>query len=391
MKELLFIAHRLPYPPDKGERVRAFHEILELAKEFRLTVAAPIGRPAELAQADALRGYCADVLTAPVGRAKWLLGLAKHMQGGSNTEAHFNVPALTALLRRRAAKKPFDIVIAYSSAVVPTALAMPAAVHLADLVDADSAKWRAYAETSGPLKRWFYRREADGVAALERAAVEACQATFVVSEAEAAALPVRNDRVHVLANGVDLEYFHPAPEPASGVPSLAFTGQMDYAPNVQGVCWFVEHVWPQLKANRPGLKFVIIGRDPTAAVRRLAAIDGIVVTGSVADVRPYVRRAAAVVVPLRIAPGISNKVLEAMAMGKCIIASPAALTGLDVEVGRDLLQADTSPQWLAALEQTLADPSLRSRLGLAARARAESSYRWSARLWPLVQVCRQFG
>ncbi len=391
MKELLFITHRLPYPPDKGDRVRAFHEIVELAKEFRVTVASPIHRRGEQEQAAALAGHCAEVITAAAGRVKWLLGVLKHMQGGSNTEAHFNIPALAAKIRNHWAQKPFDIVIAYSSAVIPTALAVPARLHLADLVDADSAKWRAYAQACGPLKRRFYLREAAGVADLERRAVESCEASFVVSELEAAALPVRNDRVRVMANGVDLEFFSPSGHEPAEPPSLVFTGQMDYSPNVQAVCWFVQNVWPQLRQEHPDLRFVIVGREPTAAVRQLAACDGVVVTGRVDDVRPYVHRAVAVIAPLQIAPGISNKVLEAMAMCKCIIASPAALTGLDIEIGRDLLLADTPPQWLAALSQVLAAAQLRQAFGLAARARAEALYRWPIRLTPLLQVCRQVG
>ncbi len=390
MKRLLFITHRLPFPPDKGERVRAFHEIVALSRHFAVTVASPLHRPGEAAHAAALRQHCADVLTAPAGRGKWLAGALKYLQGGCNTEGHFNVPALRDKLLAAAAAEPFDVVVAYSSAVIPTALAVPARAHVADLVDTDSAKWHAYASAAGLLGRRFYRREADGVARLERQAVERCAAVLVVSEAEAATLPLRNDKVLVMANGVDLDYFAPAAAP-QGPPSLVFTGSMDYLPNVQAVTWFAQHVWPSLLGHVPGLRLLIVGRDPTPAVRRLRQHKGIVVTGPVDDVRPYVHRAAVVIAPLQIAPGISNKVLEAMAMGKCILASPAALVGLDVQVGRDLMEASTPQEWQASLLSLLADEARRDQLGQAARSLAQREYTWPARLAPLVELCVRLG
>lgn len=385
MKHLLFLTHRLPYPPDKGERTRAFHEIQVLGREFRITVACPIHRPQERPHAAVLAEHCHDVIAEPVEGGALLRGGLSMLRGGSATEAFFYSRSLMRALRERAARDPFDAVLAYSSGVLPMALQLPAAAHLADLVDADSAKWSAYAAKSSPLLRWFYRAESRGVARLEQRALEACQAVFVVSAVEASLLP-RGGHVIVASNGVDLDYFRPS-APVAG-PRLVFTGQMDYLPNVQGVCWFVRHVWPQVRQKVPQATLVIAGREPTRRVRALAGPD-VTVTGAVPDIRPHLAAAAVAIVPLQIARGVSNKVLEAMAMGKCVVATGPALEGLEVAPGDNVLRADSPEEWVATLTRALVDGPLRTRIERGARHCVETLYTWERQLAPLVERCRQ--
>ncbi|HUT58376.1 MAG TPA: sugar transferase, partial [Phycisphaerae bacterium] len=272
MKRLLFIAHRVPYPPDKGDRVRAFHEISALAEHFSVTLATLAHSDADVAAASELGRWCEKVLT---GRAAGRLGLARGAfsaaAGRSATEGFFRNKRLLRALVEEAGREPFDLVCGYSSSTLPYVLAVPARARVMDLIDVDSAKWDSYAQAARGLKRWLYAREARGVQALERMALERCAAVLLVSAAEARALVSPSGKVLAVGNGVDTEYFAPRERPPVA-PSLVFTGTMDYRPNVEGVCWFVREVWPELKRRVPNLVFTIVGRDPAAAVQRLAQV-----------------------------------------------------------------------------------------------------------------------
>ena len=389
MKRLLMVVHRLPYPPDKGERVRAFHELKALSAHFRITLAALRLGPADPAAREALASWCESVLVAPAGG--WLgllrggLGL---LAGRSVTEGYFRSGRLTRRVVAEAQAGPFDLVLAYSSAVLPLALAAAAPITVMDLVDVDSAKWVSYAERARWPMRWIYAREARGVQALERRAVEQCQAVLLVSEAEVRALGLASEKLLAVSNGVDTEYFSPMEsDEAAAPPSLVFTGTMDYRPNIEGVSWFVAEVWPDVRRQLDRATFTIVGRDPTPAVRRLAETPGVIVTGSVSDVRPYLGRATLAVAPLWIARGVQNKVLEAMAMARSVVGTPAALEGLDVTPGRDVLQAESVAQWRRAILDLCGDPSQRAALGRAARQCVVERYSWAARMKPLVDLC----
>jgi sugar transferase (PEP-CTERM/EpsH1 system associated) len=388
MKRLLFIAHRVPYPPDKGERVRAFHEIRALAEPFRVTLAALTHSPDDRRAARGLEPWCERVVTGsaggPLGLARGALALVR---GGCVTEGYFRSPRLARRLQDVGDGRPFDVVLAYCSAALPYALAVPTNGRVADLVDIDSAKWAAYAEAARWPTSWLYRREARGVQRLEQQALCHCDAVVLVSRAEAQALGAESDKVLAVGNGVDTDYFRPQDRPAEASPALVFTGTMDYRPNVEGVCWFAEAIWPALARERPDLRFVIVGRDPTPAVRRLAARPGIEVTGAVPDVRPYLARATLAVAPLLTARGIQNKVLEAMAMGRAVVASPAALEGLDVETGAEVVEAQPPDEWQREILDLLENDARRQAIERAARSRIENRFRWERQMKPLVDCC----
>lgn len=388
MKRLLFIAHRVPYPPDKGERVRAFHEIRALAEHFRVTLAALAHSPEDRASGRELESWCERVVTAPAGGTLGLArGTAALLRGKSVTEGYFRSRRLAGKLKDEAARDPFDMVLAYCSAALPYALAVPAPLRVADLVDIDSAKWAAYAEAARWPTSWLYGREAAGVARLERRALRQCDAVVLVSEDEAKTLGTESDKVLAVANGVDTDYFRPQKRPADQAPTLVFTGTMDYRPNVEGVCWFAETVWPALRRERPDLRLAIVGRDPAPAVRRLAERPGIEVTGSVPDVRPYLARATVAVAPLLMARGIQNKVLEAMAMGRAVVASPAALEGLDVETGTEVIEAQPPEEWQREILDLLENEARRQGIEQAARSCVETRFAWDRQMNPLVDLC----
>jgi sugar transferase (PEP-CTERM/EpsH1 system associated) len=405
MKRLLFIAHRVPYPPNKGERVRALEQIKALSPHFRLTIAAFAHSQEDYESADALRQWAAEVIVAPAGGWTGMVrGAAGLLAGRSVGEGVFRAKSLLDLLRVQTRQGPFDLAVASSSTTLPVALGIRATATVMDLVDVDSAKWARYAQSSRWPMRWVYRREARGIRRLEELALQRCAAVVVVSSAEAAALDCPGARVMVVGNGVDTEFFKPEAcrglqatiecgletSPPGG-PSIVFTGTMSYRPNVEGVCWFVREVWPELKRCRPGLRFVIVGRDPARAVRRLARVQGITVTGSVGDVRPYVAAASLAVAPLHIARGVQNKILEAMAMGRAVVASPEALAGLELVEGTEVLAARTPKEWQDCVLSLLVDEAARRRVEQAARARVVADYAWAAKLAPLVSLCKRLA
>jgi len=255
-------------------------------------------------------------------------------------------------------------------------------------VDVDSDKWRQYAQSRSWPMSWIYRREAERLLRFERAAGAAFDATLLVSEEEAALFrrlaPEAAPRVHALRNGVDLAWFDPAvehPSPYEGPgPHLVFTGAMDYWPNVDAVGWFVEEVMPRLRAGFPRLEFHVVGSRPTERVRELAGEPGVQVTGAVPDIRPWIAHADAAVAPMRIARGIQNKVLEAMAMARPVVVSPMGAEGIEAEAGRELLVAESGEAFAGALAGLLQDGKRAAALGRAARERVVAEYGWERTL-----------
>ncbi|MFW5869931.1 MAG: TIGR03087 family PEP-CTERM/XrtA system glycosyltransferase, partial [Planctomycetota bacterium] len=390
MERLLYISHRLPYPPDKGERVRAFHEIKLLAERYELTLASLVHDRAELDHVSALEAICHEVITAPAGGKLGLLrGAGRFLVGRSVTEGYFHNPVLMKRLHRLSEDQPFDVVFGYCSSTLPYVRAVRSGRRVLDLVDVDSLKWEAYAAAARGPKRWLYAAEARRVAALERRAVETCDAVLLVSQAELDAFRANANNVHAVGNGVDTEYFRPdAVEPMDlGPKAVVFTGTMSYAPNAEGVLWFVREVWPAVRKAHPRATFTIVGRDPTPAVRKLADTPGVTVTGSVPDVRPYLTGAKLAVCPLLTARGIQNKILEALAMGLPVVATPAAAEGLGRTPGEPPLVADLPGEWRDRLSALLCDEPALNRMSAAGRAHIEQHHTWRQQLGRLLDTC----
>jgi sugar transferase (PEP-CTERM/EpsH1 system associated) len=280
--------------------------------------------------------------------------------------------------------------------MVPYILDLPTmGLRVADLVDVDSEKWRALSEAAyGPM-RLVYRREWRRIGALERRITDAFDRSLLVSTAEAAVLsrlaPARADRIQGISNGVDHRYFHLAaswePPFDSSPPAFVFTGTMDYAPNIDAVTWFASEVLPLIQKTAPNARFVVVGANPTPAVLRLGQRRGVTVTGHVPDVRPYLAHATAAVAPLRIARGIQNKVLEAMAMARPVVLTAAALEGIAAVPGQEVLLAET-PDAFAKACCAVMDDARAAALGAAARARVLRDHDWDATLRPLADLLR---
>lgn len=390
MKRLLFIAHCVPYPPDKGERIRAFHELRTLHRHFEIDLACLSREDVSPKQLLPLREYCREIYVARAGgRGVWLRTAAGCTLGRSITEGYYDNRNLRRQLQEWSRKRRFDLVFGYSSAVLDYVLSVPSGAKLIDLVDVDSLKWRSYSQDSSWPLSWLYGREAAKVARIERQAISLCDAALLISQAEARCAPAQDPRLKVVANGVDTEFFQPFQTPASATPSLVFAGTMDYRPNAEGVCWFANNVWRRLKHNHPSLELRIVGRNPTKPVRLLGRLAGVVVTGSVPDVRPYFSSAQVAIAPLRMARGVQNKVLEAMAMARPVVASPPALEGLDLQGCPAVFQADLPAQWRRAIGDLLGDPRRCGELGLEARRWVQQRYAWAACMQPLLGLCQE--
>jgi len=395
VRNLLFLSHRVPYPPDKGEKIRAFHILRHLARSHHIHLGALIDDPEDWRHLGELRALCADLACFPLarGRQKFraLLGLRP---GRPLTLDYFHSAALARWVAEKFAAREIDDVFVYSSAMAPYAMrgTLAGGRRVLDLVDLDSEKWTAYAATARWPRRAVWAREGRTLLAFERQAAAFFDRSFLVSEAEcqrfAELAPETARRVRPLNNGVDLTHFDPAhgfenPFPPAA-PAIVFTGTMDYWPNVDAVTWFARRVLPALRERAQPPEFYIVGARPAAELRRLARQAGVHVTGRVADTRPYIAHAALVVAPLRIARGIQNKVLEAMAMARPVLASPQAFEGINAMPERDLLLADGPEEMIARAAAVL--EGRHPGLGAAARAAVERGYDWAAALAPLDAV-----
>lgn len=392
MPRLLFLAHRIPYPPDKGEKIRAWHMLDHLAAAWTVELGCLVDDPRDLDHVPTLRGRCAHVEAHQL-RGRWQAAsraLARARPGRPLSLGWFHDPALAAWVRRGLAERRWDAALVYSSAMAPYVMGpgahRPGFRRVLDMVDVDSAKWQAYAAGAAPPMRLIWAREARTLAAFERRAALDFDRTLFVSEAEArhfvGLAPDCAARVDWVENGVDLARFDPGqdwpnPYPPGAVP-IVFTGTMGYRPNVEAVAWFAEAVLPVLRARTPPPSFWIVGANPAPAVQALARLPGVHVTGGVPDVRPFLAHAAAAVAPLRIARGIQNKVLEAMAMARPVVATPEAFAGVRATPGRALLVAEGAEAFAAAVAAVLdgAHPGL----GAAARAAVQAGHDWRATL-----------
>jgi len=341
MSELLFLAHRIPYPPDKGDKIRSYHLLKALAAEHTVHLGTFVDDPADWAHVAAVERLCkGEVCIRPLNPSLARLRSASGLLTGEPlTLAYYRDSTLRRWIRKLGACRSLTGVLAFSACMAQYAARVAldlGAPCVLDLCDVDSDKWRQYAASRGQPMKTIYAREARTLAAAEASYVRDFDATLVVAETEAQLLRERAgegaNRIRVVGNGVDTDYFDPAreydrPFPA-GTSAIVFTGAMDYHANVDGVEWFARDVLPAIRRARPNAMFFIVGSNPSAAVRALADAPGIVVSGRVSDVRPYLAHAAVVVAPLRLARGVQNKVLEALAMGRPVVATPNAVQGL---------------------------------------------------------------
>ncbi|MDA3913509.1 TIGR03087 family PEP-CTERM/XrtA system glycosyltransferase [Oleiagrimonas sp.] len=384
---VLFLCHRLPWPPSKGDKIRSYHVLRWLAERYQVYLGTFVDDPADWQYLAAVESLCAGVCVRPLGpwRKRWR-ALASLMRGEALTIGVYRDRAMRSWVLRLLAEHELDLVLCYSAGVAPLVMRHAQLRRVMDFVDVDSDKWRQYAQAHRGSKRMIYRREARKLMAFEHAIAGQFDASIFVSEAEASffrqQIPAWADKVHGIPNGVDTGYWDPHrtyPDPyPSGERAVVFVGAMDYRANVHAAQWFAHEVWPKIYSRRHQACFYIVGSNPTPAVRALGELAGIKVTGRVEDVRPWLAHAHAVAAPLRIARGIQNKVLEAMAMEKVLLATPEAWEGIEDFEGRQGCISDV-PEIMAAAALRWLDAAQAGRVP-PARAKILSHYDWSRNL-----------
>jgi sugar transferase (PEP-CTERM/EpsH1 system associated) len=386
MADLLFLAHRMPYPPEKGDKIRSWHILRHLAERHRVHLGCFYDDRADQRHIAELEKYCASVACLPINPlARRVKSLAALRTGEAMSIAYYRDPRLMQWIAETFARWRPSEAFVFCSSMAPYLDGYRFAARVIDMVDVDSEKWHQYADTRPWPMRLIYRREAQKLRAVEIAAANNFDYTLFASAPEASLFLKRTgrstSRVIAMRNGVDHDFFDPAkagpnPYPA-GRKSIAFTGAMDYWPNVEAARWFVAEVMTALRHRFPAFDFWIVGAHPARSLRRLSRGD-VHVTGRVDDIRPYIAHADAVVAPLQIARGIQNKILEAMAMAKPVIATPAALEGLDLRLGEEVLAASNPQQFAGAIAKLFAGEM--APLGARARARIVADYGWQPSL-----------
>jgi len=395
MGEILFLAHRVPWPPNRGDKIRSHHFLQKLMDCAPVHVACfaedeserQLGweRKAELASCEIV------VRTKP----QWLGGIEALVSGKPVSLTCFESSEIRAYVAHVIATRPIECIFVFSGQMAQYIPADFGGRVVMDFGDVDSAKFESYADDgSGPMA-WVNRREGRLLRAFEKDIAGGADHSLFVSEAEAQLFRQRSgltdDRVKAMGNGIDLDFYD-----ASGVkpaelenagPMILFTGQMDYQPNVQAVESFSHQVMPDILARHPDARFAIVGRAPVDKVKQLDGKNGTMVIGGVDDIRSWIIAADVVVAPLRIARGIQNKVLEAMAMAKPVVASACAAEGIDAMDGEHFLIAESVTDEARLVCELLDNPQRAKRLGKQARHLIHAQYSWERQLAGLPALC----
>ncbi len=396
---LLFLCHRIPYPPNKGDKIRSFHLLHHLSQHFDIFLGSFVDDKDDWPWAPEVEKFCQAVCLRPLHtRLATLRSLRGLLSGQALSIPYYADAGLREWVAQVVAAHDIRHAMVYSSAM---AQFLPVGERdfrrkVIDFVDVDSDKWQQYARQKPWPLSWVYQREARCLLALEQALAAQFDAGLFVSFAEADLFrrlaPATAHKIGFYNNGVNCAYFdpefdretpQPCPFPAQSLP-LVFTGAMDYWPNVDAVVWFAREVFPALRRAHPALTFTIVGGNPARAVWRLAAVEGVTVTGRVADVRPYLKHALAAVAPMRVARGVQNKVLEAMAMARPVLVSHKGLEGIAAADGEEVLLADTPADYQRLLAEVLT--GVHNSMGERARTRVLRGFSWEDNLPEVVSL-----
>jgi len=370
--KVLYLTHGCPFPPNKGDRIRNYHILKHLSQRHSVTLIYPSFSERDETNASALETYCAAIhtvrLSPLVAKLQCCFSLVRNQP---LTNAHF----YSKTLQRLVDEQMYDLVFVDCSSMAQYVLHVEKP-KIIDFVDVDSDKWKRYARMNAFPKSWIFQREHHKLQSFETRLINEFDASMVISESEKQLLP-KSDRLFVVRNGIDLDYF--SPREKWDPDTLIFTGAMDYFPNIDAVMFFHEQIFPLIKKHRPAVKFVIGGMNPVPRINALRS-DDVFVTGFVPDMREYLGRAAVCVVPLRIAKGVQNKVLEAMAMGVPVISTTSANEGIHAMNRRDLIVADDPQEFAEQVIHILENQDQATTLARNARRFVEEKFWWKDNL-----------
>lgn len=390
--KILYVCHRFPFPPKRGGKIRPFNMISHLSRTHEVTVASLVRSDDEAAQGQGLKEHCRaflmEKIAAPAAMARMIVRLPV---ATPSSMGYFYSPRLAARIRQELATERYDLIFVHCSSVAQYVEDVRGIAKILDFGDMDSQKWLEYADQRRFPLALGYRLEGVKMERAERRLAQRFDLCTCTTRAELETLDNYGTgaRTGWFPNGVDHGFFRPSGE-LYDPDTICFIGRMDYYPNQECMFDFCANALPLIRARRPHVKLLIVGADPSPAVRRLGELPGVTVTGSVPDVRPYVLRAAVNVAPLNIARGTQNKILESMAMGVPVVASPRAAGGIDAVAGEHFLVASTAQEYADAVLRLLEHPDARQRYAEAGRARVCSHHDWAAsmaRLDRLIDGC----
>lgn len=391
MRNILYLVHRLPYPPNKGDKVRSYNLLKHLSAGNNIYLGTFIDDPLDEKYLPTVRSLCASLYFERVSRSRSiprsLIGICN---GSALTLNYYNSRTFQIWVNEIIKSYRIDAIVVFSSVMAQFVPSDFYARTLVDFVDVDSRKWTEYSDQKYFPMSWLYRREGRCLLKYERFLALEASHSFFVTEKErnlfATFAPESSFKTSAINNGVDLDFFTPDDTLKSPFDqnnenciSIVFTGAMDYWPNIDAVIWFVDNVFSLLNKSNSNYRFYIVGRNPSQAVLNLRS-KLIFVTGTVADVRPYLQFCTIVVAPLRIARGIQNKILEAMSMEKPVVASVECVQAIDSTDGINVLAAKTPFDFFEKIEFLIKNKHQSDAIGRAARVNVKEKYAWSSHL-----------
>jgi sugar transferase (PEP-CTERM/EpsH1 system associated) len=394
MARVLILAHRVPFPPNKGEKLRTFHQIEELVRKgHKLTVLAPFESSSELEDASALASkFNIQVICKKLPNRFYRL-LWAVISNRSFSETNFFSSPLLSLFKQHAQQA--DTILLTASSLAPYVFSLPESTKtqlLMDFMDVDSDKWQQYADESGMLKRIIYKREASKVQLLEIAISKKFDTAFVIAQTEKDLFEssvINTGNLKVLGNGIDQTLFSPSSTKPENTTNFLFSGVMDYKPNIDAILWFVNNCWPLIVKKVPDAHLIIAGMNPSASILKLAGAPNIEVTGFVDDIKPYFDKAHIFIAPFQIARGVQNKVLQAMACALPVVSTPLGAEGILCKNGVDILLANTPDDFV---EQTIIlakNKVINQQIGHNALSTINKNYGWESVLQPLTETVKK--
>jgi sugar transferase (PEP-CTERM/EpsH1 system associated) len=393
LKDVIFLCHRIPYPPNKGDKIGSYHLLRYFGERHRVHLGTFIDDPEDEQHRAAVENMCESAWFGKINKfTTGVRAVAGILRGEPITAALYRDSELKRWLKRKIRETNCKHVLVYSSGAarsIPSKWLLDKSNRLVvDFCDVDAEKWEQYARTHSFPMSWIYAREAEKLIAFDRRLAMRSKAAVVRTQAEVNAFveraPEIESKLRYVNNGLDRVYF--SPDAARENPfqpdahTIVFTGHMGYWPNIDAVQWFTTEVLPLVRKRVPAAQFCIVGTDPAPAVQALAG-PNVIVTGRVPDVRPYLQYCQLVVAPNRLGRGIANKALEAMSMGKALIVSPQIAMGLEQAVeGEEYLLGDGAQKMADLVVRILLQPDIGEAIGINARQRIEQSFDWDRNL-----------
>ena len=383
--KILFIAHRIPYPPDKGDKIRSFFILKHLSQKNDIYLASLIDDINDIQYKNDLTKYCKDTRFVIINKLWVKFKMVYYLIIGKPMSlAYFGSCQLKREIDAWVSLIEFDMIYIYSSSVGQYVINVKNNYKIMDFVDLDSEKWFLNSQYANFATSLIYKHEGYRMRKYESFIARKCKYNFFAAKRDESAFKLQCPEVNtlVIPNGVNLEYFTKKikrcspPNLNTSSRNIIFTGAMDYFANIDAAVYFYNKIFPIVKSKVSDCSFFIVGSNPSIKIMDLAKDKSVIVTGRVVDIRPYMDKASVYVAPLRISRGLQNKVLEAMAMGMPVVTTKCVLNGINAEPGKNIFIEDSPLEFADRVVELLRNTYLRDKIGDAAREFVQINYNW---------------